>query len=220
MSGKSTLCAKLIQFLRKDGHSTVLFCFYTYHLSGLHTHPSAFIFATILSQILRQCQSLSAYVYIEFVAKGLSPSLQNLKEAFRAIIPRVKSPRFLIDGVDECVRYDQHGNPRDLNAVKEVLRDVLQLAAPGSTSPSPKVLLVSRDVQQISGSLTKKPTLYLDHETDAVRKAIRTFTHQRLHEIQYDFQGFQAVDTVLHRLEDEIVKKSQGIYFSVKYAMC
>jgi hypothetical protein len=125
-----------------------------------------------------------------------------------------------MDGVDECVRYDEHGNPRDLNAVKEVLRDVLQLAAPVSTSLSPKVLLVSRDILQISGFLTKKPTLSLDHEADAVRKAIRTFTHQRLQEIQHNFQGFQAVDTILHRLEDEIVQKSRGNHSSIHCAIC
>jgi hypothetical protein len=217
ISGKSTLCAKLTQFLRRDGHSTVLFCFYTYHLGGSHTHPSAFIFATLLSQMLRQYHSLSSYLYVEYVIKGLSPSFENLKNAFQAMIPRVKAPRILIDGIDECVRHDPHGNPQDLHVMKDIIRDISYLLTP--VNPHPKILLVSRDVLQLSGPLTKKPTLDLNDESDAVRTAIRVFTHQRLQDIRSNFQGFQAIDTVLGQLENEIVKKSQGIYSSVRYVL-
>jgi hypothetical protein len=187
-----------------------LFCFYTYHVSGAHPHPSIFILSTLLSQLLRQHQTLSAYVYVDFVVEGLSPSLQNLKQILSTLVSQVKAPRILIDGIDECVQYDNFGKPRDLNLVKDVLRDILQLNVPGKDGRVPRLLVVSRDVLQVTGMLAKKPTLRLDDETDAVNKGIRLFTHERLAGIRENFDGFQALDSVVLSLEDRIVRKAKG----------
>jgi hypothetical protein len=210
LTGKSTICAKIAQFLRKDRRSTILFCFYTYHISGAHPHPSIFILATLLSQLLRQYKALSAYVYVDFVAEGLSPSLHNLRQILATLIPQVKAPRILVDGVDECIQYDNVGNPRDLNLVKHVLKDILQLISPGEDGRAPKLLIVSRDILQVTGMLSRKPTLRLDNESDAVNTAIRLFTKQRLKEIREHFDDFQALDGAIEALEDRIVQKAKG----------
>lgn len=164
----------------------------------------------MLSQLLRQHQTLSAYVYVDFVADGLSPSLQNLKQILSTLIPQVKAPRILIDGIDECVQYDNLGKPRDLNLVKHVLRDILQLNFQGKDGRAPRLLVVSRDVLQVTGMLAKKPTLRLDDETDAINKAIRLFTHERLTSIRSNFDDLQALDSVMISLEDRIVQKAKG----------
>ena len=164
----------------------------------------------MLSQLLRQHQTLSAYVYLDFVAEGLSPSLQILKQILSNLIPQIKAPSILIDGIDECVQYDNWGKPRDLNLVKHVLRDILQLNFPGKDGRLPRLLVVSRDVLQVTGMLAKKPTLRLDDETDAINNAIHLFTHDRLAGIREHFDGLQALDSIMISLEDRIVRKAKG----------
>lgn len=165
----------------------------------------------LLSQLLRQNQNLSVYIYTEFVIKALSPSLQTLKEIFKNLLPQVKAPRILVDGIDECIKYDLQGNPIDLNVAKVVLRDIMQLKA--ITSNPIKILLVSRDVPQFTSILSKAPYLSLDEDNVLVEKAIRLFVKYRLSDIRDNFTHLDTIDKLLEELEDRIVKKSQGSYF-------
>lgn len=177
----------------------------------MHPRPSLFILTTLLSQLLRHHRSLCAYVYADFVAKAVSPSLQNLKQILFNLIPQVKAPRILVDGIDECVQYDQRGNPVDLNVVKDVVRDIIQLASVvGNNGITPKLLISSRDVLQLIGALSKKPTLSLDDEAESIRNAIRSFTHYRLSNIRPKFEDAADVGEIFKVLEEKIVQKSQG----------
>jgi hypothetical protein len=214
--GKSTLCAKLVQFLKTDNLSTVMCCFFSYRIHSRHPHPSGFILAMLLSQLLRQNLGLSVYVYTEFVTKMLSPSIQNLKEILKNLLPQVKGPVIVVDGFDECIKYDLKGNPTDLNVAKVVLRDIMQLNSIVTSTPI-KVLLVSRDVPQFTGILSKKPCLCLDEDNTSVRKAIRAFVKYRLSEIRDNFLHLDTIDKLLENLEHRIVEKSQGLYLDQLY---
>jgi hypothetical protein len=208
--GKSTLCAKIIQFLRADKQSTLLYCFYSYRLGGAPHHPSAIVFATLISQILRQKRNLSAYVYEDFVAEGRSPSVQTLKEVLNNLIPQTKLPRIIVDGIDECIRYDASGSPKDLSVIRDVLQDILQLESLSKTSLVLKLLISSRDIFQVCDKLSRKPTVALENELDHIRSAIRVFTHHRLADVRTRFDGFSNVDETFISLENKIVAKSQG----------
>lgn len=210
-SGKSILCAKVAQSVRLDGHSTVLFCFYSYRISCVHPDPTIFILATLVAQILRQYIDLSLYVYEEFVVEARPASVSNLKEIILTLVPQLKMPRILLDGIDECVRYDTRGNPSDITLVKDVLRDILQLETLANNNLPLKILIVSRDVSQVAGQLRKKPTISLDDEAISITAAIRSFTKQRLQEVRERFDGVVEIDSILCGVEDKIVLKAQGM---------
>ncbi|KAF1849355.1 uncharacterized protein K460DRAFT_404584 [Cucurbitaria berberidis CBS 394.84] len=221
-SGKSTICARIAQSLRTYSthrRYTLLYCFYGYRISTFHPDPVIFILATLASQILRQNIKLSAYIYEEFVAEARSPSIRELQQILSDLMPQLKMPRILIDGIDECVHYDCNGRPRDLNPVKGVLQAILQLEHPVNGMPPPKILLVSRDVSQVTVKLSKKPTVSLDDENDAITIAIRYFTKQRFREIQDRFESFPDVDNILNKTEDMIISRSQGMFLWVKLVL-
>lgn len=206
------MTAKIIQFLRCDKRSTLLFCFYSFNTSDPHSHPSVFILTTLVSQILRQNHKLSAFVYENFVAEGLSPSIQNLKGILQDLIPQLDSPRVVVDGIDECIQYDKDGKPQDLRLLRAVLDDVLDIQSRAYHTVPIKLFVVSREVVQLVSKLSKKPTLALNNENAAIQAAIRIFAHQRLSEIQRGFDTLCGVDSMIERTENTIVAKSDGTY--------
>lgn len=169
-----------------------------------------FILATLVSQILRQNIKLSTYVYEEFVATARSPSTRELHQILSALIPQLESPRILIDGIDECIHYNRNGLPRDLAPVKDVIQAILQLEHYGSGTSSPKILLASRDIVQITGRLSKKPALSLDDESEIMTNAIRCFAKQGFREIEERFESCPNAQSILDQVEGCIVSKSQG----------
>ena len=187
-------------------------------MSGVLHHPSSLILATLISQILRQNRNLSAYVYEEFVTEGRSPSVQTLKDILGNLMPRTKSPRIIIDGIDECIRYDSSGSPKDLGIIREVLHDILQLETMSNTTLGVKLLVSSRDILQVFDKLSRKPTVALEQETDHIRSAIRIFTHHRLSDIRTRFDSFSDVESILGALESKIVLKSQGTFLWLQTA--
>jgi hypothetical protein len=209
-TGKSTLCAKIIQFLRLSRQSTILFCFYSYIISGVYSDPVVFILATLVSQIIRQHIDLAAYVYDEFVAEARPLSVRHLQELMFNLLPQLNLPRILIDGIDECIRYDAYGKPCDLTPVKEVLAAILQFEKPAHGSTPPKILLISRDILQVVAQLAKKPTVALDRESGALTADIRRFTNQRLCHIRERFEGLVGLEDILHEVGNSIVSRSQG----------
>lgn len=211
--GKSTIVARIVQSLRAySAHRcyTLLFCFYGYKISIVHSDPVLFILTTLVSQILRQNVKLDAYIYEDFVAEARSPSIHDLQQNISVLMPQLKMPRILVDGIDECIHYATNGKPSNLDPVKHVLQAILQLEHTDNAASPPKILLVSRDILQIMGKLAKKPTVSLDDEMNSMTTAIRCFTKQRIREIQDRFESFPGVDSVLNQLENMIVSRSQG----------
>jgi len=211
--GKSTIVARIAQSLRSytvHRRRTLLCCFYGYSISSIHSEPVMFILATLVSQILRQNIKLCTYVYEEFVAAARSPSTRELQKILSDLIPQLESPRILIDGIDECIHYGNDGSPRDLAPVKDVLQAILQLEHYGSGISSPKILLASRDIFQITEKLSKKPVLSLDDESEIMTNAIRCFAKQGFREIQERFESLPNAQSILSQVESRIVSRSQG----------
>ncbi|CAN9386696.1 unnamed protein product [Alternaria alternata] len=218
-SGKSTLCAKILQFLRAPRQSTVLFCFYSYIVSSTYPDPVVFILATLVSQVLRQRSDLATYVYEEFVAESRPLSIRSLQELLSNLLPQLVMPRILIDGIDECIRYDIHGKPCDLTPVKEVLVSILQLENPMQACAPTKILIVSRDVLELVGKLSKRPTVALDQESDALTADITRYATKCLETLRDRFSNLVGVDNVLKDVKRNVVLKSQGMFLWVRLVL-
>jgi hypothetical protein len=215
--GKSTLCAKIVQFLRAPRQSTILFCFYSYIVSSTYPDPVVFILATLVSQILRQRPDLATYVYEEFVAESRPLSIRSLQELLSNLLPQLVMPRILIDGIDECIRYDIHGKPCDLTSVKDVLISILQLENPMQACAPTKILIVSRDILELVGKLSKRPTVALDQESDALTADITRYATKCLETIRDRFANPAGVDNVLDDVKRNVVVKSQGMSASLSF---
>ncbi|KAF2642645.1 hypothetical protein P280DRAFT_395523 [Massarina eburnea CBS 473.64] len=211
-SGKSTLCAQIVQFLNINKRSTTLSCFCSYRISEARVPPSAFIFATLISQILSRNRDLVGYVYEEFVAEGHSPSTQILKTVLSNLLPQLESPHIVIDGIDECLPYNASGTSQDLGVVSNLLNDILQIETFSNGVISPKLLLASRDIGQVSGKLSRKPTVFLDNQPEIMQASIRYFVSSRLSEIRTKFDDIAGIDGILSAIKETIVTKSQGLY--------
>jgi hypothetical protein len=196
-SGKSVLCSQLIQFLRQDGQSNVLFYFCSYVSAS--SNQSTRILKSFAIQILRRHQNLSSYVYDEFILKGQTPSLQTLKQLLPNLLSSVQGPRMVVDGLDECQDLEQ----------KTVLRDLLAFSSNLVYGTCP-ILVVSRDVRHIDAILSKKPSLSLNDEEKAVSAAIGSFAQQRLSEMQSRFQELDIDKPAMEEVERQIVLKSEG----------
>jgi hypothetical protein len=219
--GKSMLCAKMVQFLRASRQSTILFCFYSYTISSIYPDPVVFILATLVSQILRQRTDLAIYVYEEFVAECRSLSVRNLQELLSKLLPQLVMPRILVDGIDECIRYDSHGNPCDLAPVKDVLASILQLESPAQASAPTKILVISRDILELIGKLSKRPTIALDQENDALTADITRYATKSLEAIRERFENLVGVDNVLEEVKRNVVLRAQGMpTFLLNITMC
>ncbi|CAN9288121.1 unnamed protein product [Alternaria alternata] len=205
---------EIVQFLRAPRQSTVLFCFYSYNVSSTYPDPVVFILATLVSQILRQRTDLATYVYEDFVAESRPLSIRNLQEVLSNLLPQLVMPRILIDGIDECIRYDMHGKPSDLTPVKDVLASILQLESPAQACAPTKILVVSRDILEVVGKLSKKPTVALDQESDALTADITRFATKRLETIRERFESLHGVDDILQEVKKNVVSRSQGMSIS------
>ncbi|KAH7092161.1 hypothetical protein FB567DRAFT_434738, partial [Paraphoma chrysanthemicola] len=208
-----------LAWLGLDTQFTVLYCFYSYTISNVYPDPVVFILATLISQILRQRVDLAAYVYEEFVAEARTLSIKDLLVLMTNLLPQLAMPRILVDGIDECIRYDVSGRPHDLTPVREVLTTLLRLEIPIQGSTPPKMLIVSRDILQIIGVLSKKPKVSLDEESDDVKAGIRCFTQKQLGEIKQNLDDLAGIDIVLKEVESSIVEKSQGMYLWVRLVL-
>jgi hypothetical protein len=156
-------------------------------------------------------------VYEEFVAEGCPLSIRSLQEILSNLVPQLVMPRILIDGIDECIRYDVHGKPCDLTPVKDVLVSILQLENPMQACAPTKILIVSRDILELVGKLSKRPTVALDQESDALTADITRYATKCLETIRDRFANLAGVDNVLDDVKRNVVVKSQGMSASLSF---
>ncbi|KAF2493309.1 hypothetical protein BU16DRAFT_563472 [Lophium mytilinum] len=205
-SGKSVLCSKLIQFLRQDGQSSVLFYFCSY--ANATSKQSTRILKSFAIQVLRRHQNLSSYVYDEYVLTGQTPSTQALTSLLPNLLASIQGPRMIIDGLDECQDSEQ----------KDVLKNILAFSS-NVTYESCPILIVSRDVRHINAVLSRKPSLSLNDEATAVDAAIGSFAKQRLLEMQTKFRELNIDTSTMEDFEKRLVDKSKGMFLWVRLVL-
>ncbi|CAI6332928.1 unnamed protein product [Periconia digitata] len=204
-SGKSVLSASVIRFLRLNRQSTVLFYYCSYLSSELN--QSTRILKSLATQLLRLKTDLSSFVYSEFVTKGLTPSLQTLKEIVPPMLASMDRPCIIIDGIDEC-KEGKH---------KDVVRDILGLAPAEGTGV--QILISSRDTRFIADALSKKPTLSLNDEAAAIGAAIDSYVSTRIEDMQGKFQELAVDDALITAITHQIVHKAEGMFLWVRLVL-
>ncbi|KAI9791132.1 MAG: hypothetical protein M1816_004363 [Peltula sp. TS41687] len=206
-AGKSVLTANIVHFMQQDKRTVVLYYFCNNCRSSNSNHL-AMIMRSLCGQLLRANLDSSAYVFDEYIGKGLSPSVQNLKVIIPSLLSGIQSVRIILDGLDECDQPDS----------RRILNEIIPLAACDGLGTTHKLLVSSRDLPQINRVLAKKSTISLSEEKDAVNAAIRTYVHATMVELQDRLvSGINC--SILEEIENKIVERSDGMFLWVRLVL-
>jgi hypothetical protein len=199
--GKTVLCSRLIRFLKQDGHTIVLYYFCNNYRSQ-ESDDLVHILRAFCAQLLQSRPDFVPYFYDQFLAKGLSPSTSTLIQALRPVMASINFVRMVVDGLDEW----------NTESVRKTVDSLVPLLSSGGQETSQRLLFSSRDVPQISKTLSKAEIISLNEEKLAINEAMRLYVHDRIGEIGYQFQSHVS-SRVLESIENELVKKADGNYF-------
>jgi hypothetical protein len=172
-SGKSVLCASIINLIGKA--ETLNVCYYfCNNQDDAWDNPSERILGTIAIQLLRAHPELASLITNEFVSRGLSSSLAQLRVLVPKLLELHPHTRIVIDGIDECSKAGQ----------KTLLKELQ------STCLGPrlycKILISSRKEPNIKTELDKKPMISLD-VNDKVESDIRRYVAHEIQNLQSAF---------------------------------
>ncbi|KAK6855680.1 hypothetical protein PG995_007831 [Apiospora arundinis] len=198
-SGKSVLCAQLIQFLRTDPNRRV--CFFFCDFQTPSHGISACILRSIVAQMLPMVPDAVPYIYDEYVGKARPSTGDTLKNILQNMFSLTKELRLVIDGIDE-VASSEH---------RKLLRDLLQLT---KSTPNLKLLLVSQDISTISVHLAKHSKITMSEERSSIEKDLGLIVRDSLEEIA-GLHGDQIGKEVMSQLESSILTKAEGMYLWV-----
>ena len=173
--GKSVLCASIIDLLERAKPINVCYYFCSNQDDGWD-NPSERILATIAMQVLRAHPELASLITNEFVSRGLSAGLAQLRTLVPKLLELQPHTRIVIDGIDECSRTGQ----------KSLLKE-LQLICVNPRHHC-KILISSRKEPYLRTELDKKPTISLDR-SEEVKTDIRLFVAHKIQSLQSGFVG-------------------------------
>ncbi|KAM0499405.1 hypothetical protein ACHAP8_005558 [Fusarium lateritium] len=196
-SGKSVLAAKLISFLSADTTRKVAFFFCDFN-TPVHA-ASIGIFRALTAQILRLSPNTAPYVYEEYIARGKKPTNDTLTKLLPQLIDSIGDVRLVVDGLDE-ISTSEH---------RKLITDLLRVI---KNAPECKVLLVSQDVPSISVQLSKYPRLSMADEGANIEKDLAVVVSGFLRDLDGQHDGALG-ETVLHRLQSDILQKAEGRAF-------
>jgi hypothetical protein len=172
-SGKSVLCASIINLFGKV--ETLNVCYYfCNNQDDAWDNPSERILGTIAIQLLRAHQELASLITNEFVSRGLSSGLAQLRVLVPKLLELHPYTRIVIDGIDECSKSGQ----------KTLLKE-LQSTCLGPRLHC-KILISSRKEPNIKTELDKKPMISLD-VNNKVESDIRRYVAHKIQNLQSAF---------------------------------
>ena len=199
--GKTVLCANIIQFLKSDKQTTVLYHFCNDYRSN-EINSLSVILRSFCYQLLQAQPDLCSYLYDEFIWKAQNATVQNILQALSAMLKGFDTVRMIVDGLDE---WDPQG-------IKKILIELMGLTTEDiDENVTHKLLISSRDVAHISRILSKKPSIALSEEVRAVDAAIRAYAHAGIESLRSNMDN--KVDyKILQDIENKIVKKAHGMF--------
>ena len=151
------------------------------------------ILTIIVLQILRQHPDVCTFIANEFVYRGVSSGMPQLKSLVPRLLELCAYTRIVIDGIDECSEDNQ----------RTILKE-LQTACTGPTTRcSCKILFSSRREVQIREKLSKEPQITLD-ECHNVELDIQSFVKYKITELHTSDKD------LLLRIESILVGKANG----------
>ncbi|OCL05557.1 hypothetical protein AOQ84DRAFT_413235, partial [Glonium stellatum] len=198
-SGKSVLCGQIVQFMRREKQNLTLSYFCTYRSTTPQT--CSYVLRYLAAQILRFSPELCYYVLDEYMSKGYTLSIQQLRSMIVSMLTRFDTVRIVIDGVDEYEEIEQ----------KKILNEIITFAACDPSGVTRKILFSSRDEPRISRILGQKSLLSLTREHATVDTAIQLYIRQNINAIRKSISGSIGTN-LLDDIEARIIQKSNGIY--------
>ena len=149
------------------------------------------ILTIIILQILRKHPDICTFVANEFVYRGMSCGMAQLRILVPQVIHICEYTRIIVDGIDECSKENQ----------KAILRE-LQAVYTASKIPC-KVLFSTRREVHICEKLSKQPQISLDGRQD-VDWDIQSFVKYKIAKLHTSDQE------MLERIESVLVEKANG----------
>ena len=189
------LCAHLVSVLRCDKTTTTLYYFCGSSVNN-HTDCSR-ILRSLIIQLIRYDSALAIHVCSEYVRRGMSASLAQLRKVLSDLLSAVPPAQIIIDGLDEC----------DISSHAQILAELLTFSNPSTRLA--KVLIFSREGGGIGGKLRKRPTLSLREESESMNNDIETFTKVTLRQTRSEWD-FDVSETCLAKVEQELLRLSNG----------
>lgn len=182
------MCSYIIQTLTNTPGLTVCYYFCNSKDIGNVCHQ---ILTTVILQILRQHPDICTLIANEFVYRGVSCGMAQLKILVPQLLEIIAYTRIIIDGIDECSKENQ----------KAILRD-LEVVCTGPTTRY-KVLFSSRREVQIYKKLSEQPQISLDGRQE-VDWDIRSFVKYKITKLNTSDQD------LLDKIESILVEKANG----------
>ncbi len=189
------LCAHLVNILRGDKTATTLYYFCGSPVNN-HTDCSRALRSLVI-QLIRYELALAIHVCSEYVRRGMSASLAQLRKVLSDLLSAVPPAQIIIDGLDEC----------DSSSHAQILAELLNFS--NSSTRLAKVLISSREGGVIGGKLRKKPNLSLREESESMDKDIDTFTKVTLRQTRSEWD-FDVSETCLAKVEQKLLRLSNG----------
>jgi hypothetical protein len=183
------MCSYIIQVLSEKPDLNTCYYFCHSHDRGSISHQ---ILRSVALQLLRRHIDLASLISNEFVYRGQSCGMSQLRTLIPKLLEIVPCTRIIIDGVDECSPENQ----------RMVLKDVQSLCfGPGTRC---KLLISSRRDVGIYEKLSSKPHVLLD-EQEEVGIDIQSYVNCRIQQLR------TSDEKLLTRISSLLVEKADGI---------
>lgn len=196
------MCSYLVRVLSERSDINTCYYFCNSHDPGSISHQ---VLRTVALQLLRQNLDLASLISNEYVYRGLSCGMPQLRILVSHLLEIMPGTRIVIDGLDECSQENQ----------RMVLKD-LQTACIGPEKQC-KVLIASRREVTISEKLSSKPQINLDGREE-VHSDIRSFVKHKISELRTsDAELSKKIESVLVEKADGTTARSSVARGLVKF---
>lgn len=208
-SGKSVISSQLVKFIRSR-NNIVLQHFCTNASAASSEYDQ--LLKSLLEQILRHDEDLTANVYYEHVLKKQVATIPTLEQLLQTLLSSsAKDPNqrsyiwIILDGVDELRDHAPNSQARLLNFIKQVVSKTNV-----SESATCKVFFSGRPSTTISHLLRQKPTVSLTEEKNSLALAIQEYALQRLRSLDTRFRQLGLSALEIENIGLQISQKSDG----------
>lgn len=209
-SGKSTLSAQLVNFMRSvEMHVLVHFFDNAYTSSMIYEH----ILRSMLLQLIQKDNDLVSYVYGTFCAEKKAPKIQALERLLVDLSIGISMARnqpeyiwLLVDGLEACTVETQSKLVSILNR--------LRLRCSGPTGTVLKILVSSRGSSQPIRRLRSHQVVSLTDEKESLASSIRLYALKRLERLHGRFAQIGFGTDQVKMVAGDIAKKADGKYQS------
>jgi hypothetical protein len=182
------MCSYIVQVLTTTPGLTVCYYFCNSQDTGSVCNQ---ILATIVLQLLSQHPDICTLIANEFVYRGASCGMAQLKILVPQLLEIISYTRIVVDGIDECSKESQKAILKELDAICTGLKIRC------------KVIFSSRREVHIHKKLSNQPQISLDGRQE-VDWDIRAFVKYKIAKLLTSDQD------LLNRIESILVEKANG----------